>query len=280
MEGVMKIATRGSKLALVQYDLISNFLEGKGIRCEPVVVESHGEHDTTTPLFGMKEQGVFVKKLNDKILDGSVEAAVHSAKDIPNEIDSDLKISFYSKRGDPRDFFVSKRTIDDYSGTVGSSSIRRRTFLRLHNKNLKFENLRGNIETRIKKWELGEVGSIVIAKTAIDRLKLNPPGHVMDENICPPDPNQAFIAVITIKGSTAERKLAGLQETEPLWEATRERELMEQLNLGCNVAVSIRADFPTRKIKFSYANDERRYDFVFDRNVTDADVSTMRDILG
>jgi hydroxymethylbilane synthase len=280
MEGILRIATRGSRLALAQYEIISKVLAERGIKCEPIITQSHGESDYRTPLYDMKEQGIFVKRLNDMILSGAVDAAVHSAKDIPSEIDQDLNISFYSRRGDPRDFFVSRGGMDNFSGTVGSSSIRRKMFLSLYNRNLKFINIRGNVETRIRKWERGEADSIVIAKTAIDRLGLNPPGQIIPEEICPPDPNQGFIAVVTRKGSSAHEIFRAAQEEEPLWEASLERELMTKLNLGCNVAASIRAIFHDKVVRFSYANEENRFDLSFKGEPAEAELNKLRDIIG
>ncbi|MEM0136656.1 MAG: hypothetical protein QXU18_15755, partial [Thermoplasmatales archaeon] len=161
MEGTLKIATRGSRLAIAQYEIIAKVLISHGVECVPVRIKSQGEHDSKTPLYKIDEQGIFVKNLNDKILEGEVDAAVHSAKDIPSEIDSELEISYYSVRADPRDYFISNRPIGNFEGTVGSSSIRRMKFLGLFNKDLKFVDMRGNIDTRIRKWTIGEVDSIV-----------------------------------------------------------------------------------------------------------------------
>lgn len=280
MEGKVKIATRGSKLAMIQYDIVSNVLAARGIRSIPVEIRSHGESDTQTPLYKMDEQGVFVKRLNEKIVEGEVDAAVHSAKDIPNDIGPELEISYYSQRADPRDYFVSNTPIDNFSGTVGSSSIRRRMFLGLLNRNLNFVDIRGNIDTRINKWKKGEVGSLVVAKAALDRLEMAPPGKVLSEDICPPDPNQGFIAVVTKRGGEIGRTLKSIQDKDALWEASMERDLMVRLELGCNLATSIRAISSQGLLKFAYANEERRFDLTFKGMVAEADIRKMRDILG
>ena len=280
MEGNLRIATRGSRLALVQYEIISNLLAAHGIICSPVEIRSHGESDTHTPLYKMDEQGVFVKRLNEKIVEGEVDAAVHSAKDIPNEIGPELEISYYSKRADPRDYFVSNTQISTFSGTVGSSSIRRRMFLRLFNSDLKFIDIRGNIDTRIRKWGGGEVGSLVVAKAALDRLKITPPGETISEDVCPPDPNQGFIAVVTKRGTDLGRILKNIQDKDAMWEASMERNIMVRLELGCNLAASIRAISSQHLVKFAYANEERRYDLTFRERVEESDIRKMRDILG
>lgn len=279
METILKVATRGSELALRQYDIISGILGSFEIECSPVVTQSHGEQDQGTPLYDMKEQGIFVKRLNSRILDGEADIAVHSAKDIPNEIDEHLNISYFSRRADPRDYFISRSPFLLFSGTVGSSSIRRRRFLSLVNRSLKFENLRGNINTRISRWEKGEFDSIVVADAAISRLGLSPPGEVLSEEICPPDPNQGFIAIVAEKGSEIDRKLRKIQDSESLWEAFRERDLMNRLNLGCSIAVSVRAVYANKVLKFSYAGEEKRFDFTFRGEIETPDVVKMRDVI-
>lgn len=280
MEGALRIATRGSRLALKQYGIISNVLEVHGIGTRPVVVESHGEEDRKTALYEMKEQGIFVKRLNDRILEGEVDLAVHSAKDIPNEIDPKLTIAYFSERADPRDFFIARKDFQSFSGTVGSSSIRRRVFLSLSNKRLQFVNTRGNVDTRIRKWEDGEVGGLVIAKAALDRLGLRPPGQALSEELCPPDPNQGFIAIVCEGGSQIEGALRKIQGEEALWEASRERELVRKLELGCNIAASIRGIHSEKKIHFSFANEDRRFDLTFPGEVSGSDIRKMRDIVG
>jgi hydroxymethylbilane synthase len=279
MEGPVKIATRGSRLALKQFEIVSKELESHGLQSQPVIIKSHGERDTSTPLYNMKEQGIFVRNLNDQILSGEVVAAVHSAKDIPTEIDPKLEISYFSRRGDPRDYFVSEVSLEGFSGTVGSSSIRRKNFIHLFNKNAKFENIRGNIETRISKWESGAVDSIVVAKAALDRLGLHPPGEVISEAVCPPDPNQGFIAIVTERGSKIEAFLKLIQEPEPFWEASMERDLMVRLDLGCNLAASIRAKYSDKTVSFSFANEVRRFDFSFKDRVEEIDIKKLEDVI-
>jgi porphobilinogen deaminase len=98
MERGMRIATRGSKLALAQADIISSLLRDNGILTEKITVKSQGDVDVSSPIYESKEQGVFVRKLNEQVIDGYADAAVHSAKDMPYEIDPDLEVSFFSKR--------------------------------------------------------------------------------------------------------------------------------------------------------------------------------------
>lgn len=279
MEKVLKIATRGSNLALVQFDIISSILRDNGIGAEKFIVKSYGDIDSKNPLYEAKEQGIFVKRLNDKILEGEVVAAVHSAKDIPYEIDPYLEISYFSARGDVRDCFVGNDSLFNFSGTVGSSSIRRQMFLKLFNRELRFQNVRGNIETRIRKWQAGEVQSLVIAKVALDRLGLNLPGEAIPEKICPPGPNQGFIAVVTKKNSWESKFFKKIQEKKALWEASVERETVGRLELGCSSAISIRGNFRERTINFSFANEDRRYDLSFNEKIDQPRIKRMKEII-
>lgn len=279
MERNLRIATRGSRLALAQFEIISKILRKVGINAEPVILKSHGEVDTVTPLYMIGERGIFVRKLNDAVLEGKADAAVHSAKDIPAELQEELRIVFFSDRGDPRDYFVGNGDFLSFKGSVGSGSIRRRMFLSLVNRNMKFIDIRGNIDTRIEKWKNGEVDSLIVAKVALDRLNIFPPGEIIPEEICPPDPNQGFIAVVAPKEGFASRIFSKIQKESSLWEAGREREIMNELNLGCDKAISIRADYPSRKVKFSYANEERRVDLVFSGDVSSGDIKKMRDAI-
>ncbi|MEM4090151.1 MAG: hypothetical protein QXQ46_05295, partial [Thermoplasmatales archaeon] len=143
-----------------------------------------------------------------------------------------------------------------------------------------FCDIRGNIDTRIDKWKKGEVNSLVIAKVALDRLGISVPGAPIPINICPPDPNQGFIAVVSRKKSRTSETLSLIQEAQAEWEAKTEREIMEKLDLGCDQAVSVFADFNLKKIKFSYANEKNRFDLSFAGKIGNGDILKMRDIIG
>ncbi len=279
MERKIRIVTRGSNLALKQVDIVGNVFAAAGINYEKIIVRSSGDKDLKTPIYETKEPGLFVKVLNQVITDGEADLAVHSAKDIPNEIDQALSIPYYSERGSINDYFVSKVPLSDFSGTVGGSSVRRKRFLSLMNRSITFVNVRGNIETRLRKWERGEADSLVMAKVALDRLGIAVQGEVIDEDLLPPAPNQGFIAVVSRKGSEVEKMLKELADPKSLWEAETERKLMGDLNLGCDLAVSINANYESRTVKFSYASEDRRYDYVFHDYPDKSGLAKLRDVL-
>ncbi len=256
----VRIATRGSDLALTQSETIASLFLDSGIETSVVTTKSLGDNDRTTPLYSMAGDGVFVSSLNKAVLDGEADLAVHSAKDMPSKLDPDLEVAFYSRRGDPRDYFISSIPIRDFRGIIGTSSIRRKTFISLLNRSVKFTTIRGNIQTRIEKLHEGGVDATVVAKVALDRLGIKPPGFIFSEIELPPDPNQGFIAVISRKGSNLIDFLRKFQDEASLWEASSERLIMAELGLGCSSPVSIRATYDTRKVHFSTVVSGSRVD--------------------
>lgn len=279
MEKGLKIATRGSRLALVQAYIIGELISLGGYKYRIVTVKSEGDKDLYTPLYEYGDRGLFVKAVNEEVLNGNADLAVHSAKDLPYDIGEELEISYYSERGDTRDFFVSHKSMEGFMGTVGGSSIRRISFLKVKYNNMEFKNLRGNIDTRITKWKNGDVDAMVLAKVALDRLGIDLPGEVIPEEILPPAPNQGIIAVVTRKGSPESNFFQHLQNEQSLWEGENERRLMGALSLGCNTAVSIRAYFDSRLIKFSYVNGNRRYDMTFNGYPDTSQIRKLSEII-
>jgi len=279
----VRIATRGSDLAILQARAISRLFTESSIESEIITTKTLGDIDHTTPIYSMNGNGVFVSSLNMAILDGEADLAVHSAKDMPSSTDSGLEIAYYSERGDPRDYFVSNVPIHDFRGTIGTSSVRRKAFISLLNTNINFTSIRGNIQTRIDKFNSGVVDATVVAKVALDRLHIEPRGYVFSEEEVPPDPNQGFIAVVSRKESPFARFLRKFQSEVSLWEASSERLIMSALGLGCDSPISIRAKFETKTVNFSTVIDKLRVDrclkFSDSEAIKEAVVS-IGDILG
>ncbi|MCW6169381.1 MAG: hydroxymethylbilane synthase [Thermoplasmatales archaeon] len=260
----VRIITRGSDLALRQTSEISRALEGASIGVEVLTTKSIGDINNSSPIYDMGSDGVFVSSLNKAVLDEEADIAVHSAKDMPSFIDPGLDVIYFSKRGDPHDFFVSKTPLNEFRGTIGTSSVRRKSYISLLAKDVKFSVIRGNINTRINKCLSGEYDATVVAKVALDRLGLNPPGFVFSERDLPPDPNQGFIAVVARKGDPIADFFKKIQDPVSLWEASAERRVLRELGLGCNFPVSLRGKFPDKKMYFSAVIDDSRADMDLD----------------
>ena len=171
----LRIATRGSRLALRQTQRVAELLSeaSPAIEIETVVVSTVGDRDKKTSLQELGGQGVFVTDVQSAVLSGEADIAVHSAKDLPAKTSPGLTLASVPERADPRDALVGSFWGDLPKGAIiATGSIRRRSHLSHLRPDLKFQDLRGNIETRLLR--IDEVDAVVIAKAALDRLDLNP----------------------------------------------------------------------------------------------------------
>jgi hydroxymethylbilane synthase len=170
------LATRGSQLALTQAHLVANELKrhAPGIIVELLTIKTSGDQILDRPLRTVGGKGLFVKEIEEALLAGSADFAVHSMKDVPSEIPRGLKIGVILKREDPADVFLSKKysTLAELpSGAViGTSSLRRKLQLERLRSDLKVEDLRGNVDTRIKKMNEGRYDAIILALAGLKRL--------------------------------------------------------------------------------------------------------------
>ena len=175
----VRIATRQSQLALWQAGYIKDRLERAhgDLRCEIVGMTTEGDRNKISPLSQMGGKGVFVKELETALIDGRADIAVHSMKDVPGILPLGLGIHCICERANPRDAFVSNhfQTLAEMpvAAVVGSSSLRR--ILQISNTypDLKFEELRGNVDTRLKKLDGGHYDAIILAVAGLDRLGLS-----------------------------------------------------------------------------------------------------------
>src|SRR5437763_11327944 len=189
----LRIATRGSRLALWQAERVAILLGGEA---ELVVVSTTGDQRTDVPIWTIGGTGVFVKEVQQAVLDGRADLAVHSAKDLPSETAVGLRLAAVPERADPRDALVGAR-LDDIpaGGTIGTGSVRRQAQLAALRPDLRFVSIRGNIETRIGKAG-GDVDAVAVAFEALDRLGLaGRAAEVLDPALMLPQVAQGALAV-------------------------------------------------------------------------------------
>ncbi|MCE4614155.1 MAG: hydroxymethylbilane synthase [Desulfurococcales archaeon] len=239
----IRIATRPSKLSLIQVDVLLRELEDRleSINYEIVKIESHGDLYYNSPLQKIGVAGVFEKNVNRAILEGKADIAVHSLKDLPSILDSRLTISYVTNRGDPRDALVPARgkqivSIKDLQpgNVVGTSSARRKSLLLHYNPSLTVRSIRGNIETRLSKLGSG-YDYIITSAAALDRIGYNRPFKRLSLKDFLPSPGQGFIAVTSLKSSQVTRMLRDVVDNLNYSEAMAEREFLKELGGGCNV---------------------------------------------
>lgn len=193
----MRIATRGSELALWQAHFVRDALLEAGV-CENVdvvIVSTSGDRDQTTPLHEIGGKGIFVKEIQAAVLDGRADLAVHSAKDMPAISPDALCLGAVPERADPRDVLIGCRFHDlPEAARIGTGSVRRRAQLAALRPDLQFDELRGNIATRLDR--LGDFDAIVMAAAALDRLDLHPDEvDVMSTEQMVPQVGQGTLAI-------------------------------------------------------------------------------------
>lgn len=234
----LRIGTRGSALALAQAERVIARLAERGIEATRVVVQTLGDSVTGVPLHEIGGQGVFVRALDDAILRDDIDAAVHSAKDIPAKRPEGLVTCAVLERDSPADFLVHDVPFGEVR-VVGTSSTRRRAQLLMHYPHLEILPLRGNVDTRLRRLREGRFDAVVLAEAGIQRLGLTLPGTRLPPEVFVPSPNQGTIAIVCREGDTAD-ELAGILDHPPTRRDTGiERVAMEEIGGGCYTPLGV-----------------------------------------
>ena len=174
-DGVIRLGSRGSKLALWQAEHIRAEVERRtGSKVEIVRIKTTGDMILDVPLARVGGKGLFVKEIEEALLAGTIDLAVHSMKDVPTDLPRELEIVAITKREDPRDAFLSNKVsrFEDLpkGARVGTSSLRRQTQLLALRPDLVVVDNRGNLDTRIRKMEEGKFDAIILAAAGLIRL--------------------------------------------------------------------------------------------------------------
>jgi hydroxymethylbilane synthase len=237
-----RIGTRGSLLARWQAESVRKQLFAlTGVEAEIVVIKTAGDKLQQAPLTQIGGKGIFIKELEEALLDESVDLAVHSVKDIPTDTPSRLCFPAVCKRADVRDCLVSANGASLANlrpgARVGTGSLRRQAQLRHLRADLDFRDLRGNVDTRLRKVESGEYEAIVLAKAGLDRLGLSQRiVETIAPEVCMPAVGQGAIAVeARLKDTEAAELLAPLDDAETRTAIIAERALLAAMQGGCQV---------------------------------------------
>src|SRR5499427_1772816 len=168
---MLVIASRGSQLALWQARWVASQLTAAGHECRIEIIKTTGDKITDVPLAKVGTKGLFTKEIEEALLDGSADLAVHSLKDLPTELPPGLVVAATPPREDPRDAVVGMRLADLPQGArVGTSSLRRSAQLKKLRPDLVIESVRGNVDTRLRKLDEGQYDAIVLAAAGLKRL--------------------------------------------------------------------------------------------------------------
>ena len=226
------IGTRGSRLALAQTARVCTHLEKEGIEARTVVITTPGDTVTGVPLHEIGGQGVFVRALDDAILKGEIDAAVHSMKDIPARRPEGVATCAVLERDSPADFMVHLVNRDEVR-VVGTSSTRRRAQLLRMNPSFEAVQLRGNVDTRLRKLEEGLYDAIVLAEAGLQRMGISVPGNRLPPDSFVPSPNQGTIAVVARDDPAVTGSLDFLDHPPSRRDVSIERAVMEEVGGGC-----------------------------------------------
>ncbi|MCZ0861522.1 hydroxymethylbilane synthase [Methanocorpusculum sp. MG] len=231
----VRIGTRGSKLALAQTNTVLGLLANAGVPAESQIITTSGDAVLDRGLHQIGGQGVFVRELDNAILRGEIDAAVHSMKDIPAERPDGLITAAILPRDPPFDFFVFNRPVEEiYS--VGTSSTRRRAQLLRYYQcmpQVRVEPLRGNVDTRLAKLNDGLYDAIVLAEAGLVRLGYHVNGVRLPVDQFVPSPNQGTVAVVCRDTPELREVFAPLNDAQTAFDTGVERLVMEQVGGGC-----------------------------------------------
>ncbi len=228
----VRIGTRGSRLALAQAEKVCSLLLDHGIEAEEVIISTQGDTVTGVPLHEIGGQGVFVRALDDAILAGEIDAAVHSMKDIPAKRPDGLVTSAILKRDSPSDFIAHTVPLDSVS-VIGTSSTRRKAQLLRHDPSLEIRPLRGNVDTRLRKLDEGQFDAIILAEAGMQRMGLKISGERLPPHIFVPAPNQGTIAVVSRDDPALNETFSLLDHEQTRNDVMAERAVMEEVGGGC-----------------------------------------------
>jgi hydroxymethylbilane synthase len=241
---LLVIGSRGSKLALWQANHIKSRLEELGEECRIEVISTSGDRFQSGPLKEIGNKGLFTKEIEEALLAGHIDLAVHSLKDMPTGLPEGLQITATPEREDARDAMIGRKLADlPAGGRIGTGSLRRVAQLQAARPDLVVEGIRGNVDTRLRKLDEGQFDSIVLAAAGLNRLGWSEriAEHIPVEVMCPAV-GQGSLAIQTRDddgpATQACRKLDHLATHAAI---TAERAVLAVLGGGCQVPIGAHA---------------------------------------
>lgn len=218
-----------------------------GIETELCLVKTSGDVFLDKPLHQLSGFGVFVAEIDERMLSGEIDLAVHSMKDLPTKRPEELTISAILKRDSPYDVLLSRNGAQKpeelkEGAVIGTSSMRRTAQLRRARPDLEVKSLRGNLQTRLRKLNDGDYDAIVMAEAGLQRMGLDLAYARLDGDRFVPSANQGTIIVVAKKGSKAEIYSQSLDDAHTRMETMIERKILETVGGGCIVPMAVHAE--------------------------------------
>jgi hydroxymethylbilane synthase len=237
---VIRLGTRGSALALAQARLVAERLPGE---VEIVPITTSGD-DRPGGAPELADKSRFVRAIEEALLAGEIDVALHSAKDVPTDFPRGLLLQAVLERADPRDAICGADSLEDLpvGAVVGTSSLRRRAALLALRPDLDVRDIRGNVDTRLRRLDEGDFDALVLAQAGLDRLGRGSEGHPLDPGAFVPAAGQGCLAVqIRDADEPANQATFGLTDFTTQACLTEERTVVRSLRATCNTPIGVRA---------------------------------------
>jgi len=251
MNRIIRIGTRDSQLALWQANTVRRALEKLGHDTELIPVKSEGDLNLEVPLYEMGITGIFTRTLDVAMITGKIDIAVHSMKDVPTRLPKGIVEAAVLKRANPGDILLHKG-LDflDGEGTIATGSLRRKAQWLNRYPRHKVEDLRGNVNTRMKKLETNSWNAAIFAAAGLDRIDLKPEEH-LELNWMIPAPAQGAMLVVAMEEDTYCREaLTALNHHNTAICVAVEREFLRVLEGGCSAPIGALAIIEDDKLHF------------------------------
>ncbi|MBV8250969.1 MAG: hydroxymethylbilane synthase [Chitinophaga sp.] len=255
MEKVIRIGTRESQLALWQAHQVNNLLTAQGYRTELVPIKSEGDIDLVTPLYEIGVQGIFTKSLDIALLNGRIDIAVHSFKDVPTQLPQQIVTAAVLERGPVKDLLVYKTNTDfleqpSYIANIATSSVRRKAQWLRKYPHHQLHNLRGNVNTRLQKLAAENWDGAIFAAAGLERINVRPATSIELDWMLPA-PAQGAVVVVCREDDYFSLEACAAFNHAPTALATRiEREFLRTLMGGCTTPISAYAHIQNDTVFF------------------------------
>ena len=242
----LKIGSRGSALALAQADWVKRKLEETGLKVEITVIKTSGDRFLDRTIESLGGKGIFTKEIEDALLSGKIDLAVHSMKDLPTELPKGLAIAAVPQREDARDVLVSRENIPlkdlPKGAQLATGSLRRRSQILNYRSDLNMIPIRGNVDTRLQKLFDQGLDAIALAPAGLKRLGRDDRiTEYLTPDICLSAVAQGALAIETRDDGPSRQSVAFLHHDPSFTEVTAERAFLRKLGGGCHVPVAARA---------------------------------------
>ncbi len=252
---VLKIGTRESQLAVWQANRVKELLTQQGYESELVYIKSEGDIDLQTPLYEIGVQGIFTRSLDIALLNNRIDLAVHSMKDVPTQLPKGIVQCAVLKRASYKDLFVYKGNVSflnnrNSTGVIATSSIRRKAQWLNRYPNHTIENLRGNVNTRLRKVAESDWNGAIFAAAGLDRIDLRPETSIELDWMLPAPAQGAIVAVCRIEDAFSFEACQSFNDSDTALCTKIEKDFLRILLGGCSTPISALAEIKEEILLF------------------------------